>query len=398
MPNVIFAAPMISENATRTIAAITALPGVRLGVVTLDPIEKIHAPIVQHWRVADILDAEQLGTAVSEVASRMGGVDRLFASYEQLQEPIAEVRERFGIAGMGVEAARNFRDKARMKDIFVREGLPCARHARVGSAVEAWQFASLSGFPMVCKPLEGAGARATFRVDTPQQLEEALRISPPPFLLEEHITGDEHSFEGLCIDGRMVWHSLTRYRPTPLEVLQNGWIQWTIALPREIDDPRYDDIRAAAARALDVLGMRTGLCHMEWFRRRDGSIAISEVAARPPGAQIMDLMSIAHEVDFDSVWVRLMIFGTFEPPARKYAAGIAFLRGQGEGRVKAIHGLEAAQREVGPLVVRTKLPVLGQSPTGTYEGEGFVIVRDRETAVVERALERIISIVRVELG
>ena len=396
--NVIFAAPILSENAARAIAAASRIDGVRLGVITQDPAEKLRQPVAQHWRVDNILDLDQLAWAVDNVSQRLGGADVLFAAYEQLQVPIAQLREKFGIPGMGVEAAKNFRDKARMKDVFDAAGLPCARHARIESEDEAWRFANANGYPLVYKPLEGAGAKSTFRIDNAQQLRDALKISPPPTLLEEHIVGDEHSWEGVCVDGKLVWSSLTHYRPTPLEVLRNGWIQWCIILPREIDDPRYDDIREAGARALEVLGMKTGLCHLEWFRRRDGSIAISEVAARPPGAQIMDLVSFAHEIDFDDAWVRLMILGTFEPPQRKWSTGIAFLRGQGEGRVKAIHRLEEAAAEVGSLVVRAKLPTVGQSPTGSYEGEGFIIVRHRETAVVEQALQKIINLIRVELG
>jgi len=398
MPNAVFVAPILSENASRVIAAAAKLDGVRLGVITQDPAEKLRSAVAQHWRVDDVLDVEQLGRAVEAVGERLGGVDRLFAAYEQLQVPIALVRERFGIEGMSSEAARNFRDKARMKELFDAHGLPCARHARVTSEDEAWRFVEANGYPVVVKPLEGAGARSTYRVDTAAQLTDALRIAPPPLLIEEHILGEEHSFEGVMVDGRLVWHSLTRYRPTPLEVLRNGWIQWCIVLPRETSDPQYDDIRDAGERALEVLGMSTGLCHLEWFRRRDGSIAISEVAARPPGAQIMDLVSHAHEIDFDAAWTRLMIDGTFEPATPKWSAGVAFLRGQGEGRVTAIHRVEEAAAAVGPLVVGSRLPSIGQAPTGSYEGEGFIIVRDRETAVVERALETIINLIRVELG
>jgi biotin carboxylase len=390
---VIFAAPVLSENANRVIAAASRL-GVRLGVITQDRAEKLQSPVAQHWRVDDVLDVDQLAWAVDNIAQRLGRIDVLFAAYEQLQVPIAVVRERFGIDGMSAERARNFRDKARMKDVFNQHGLPCARHARVESADEALQF----GYPMVYKPLEGAGAKSTFRIDDEAQLRDALRIAPPPVLLEEFVVGDEHSFEGVCVDGKLAWHSLTHYRPTPLEVLQNEWIQWCIILPREIDEPQYDDIRAAGARALEVLGMRTGLCHLEWFRRRDGSIAISEVAARPPGAQIMDLVSYAHEIDFDEAWVRLMILGTFDLPQRKWATGIAFLRGQGEGRVKMLHRVEEAAREVGSLVVKAKLPSIGQAPMGGYEGEGFIIVRHAETHVVEAALQKIITLVRVELA
>ena len=396
--NVIFAAPVLSENASRVIAAAARLEGVRLGVITQDPAENLRTEVAQHWRVDDVLNVDQLARAVENVSARLGGTDVLFAAYEQLQVPVALIRERFGIAGMRSEAARNFRDKARMKDRFAEAGLPCARHARVAKDEDAWRFAEANGYPLVYKPVEGAGARSTFRIDDAGQLRDALRIAPPPAMLEEHIVGEEHSFEGVCIDGRLVWHSLTHYSPTPLEVIRNEWIQWCILLPREIDDPRYDDIRAAAARALEVLGMGTGLCHLEWFRRRDGSIAISEVAARPPGAQIMDLVSFAHDIDFDEAWVRLMVLGTFEPPPRRYSAGIAFLRGQGEGRVKDIHRLEEAAREIGSLVVATKLPSIGQTPAGGYEGEGFIIVRHAETAVVEEALRTIINLVRVELG
>jgi hypothetical protein len=144
--------------------------------------------------------------------------------------------------------------------------------------------------------------------------------------------------------------------------------------------------------------MTTGLSHMEWFRRRDGSIAISEVAARPPGAQITTVISRAHDFDFLRAWARVMIDGVFEAPPRRYAVGAAFLRGQGQGRVRAIHGLDLVQRELGSLVTDARLPAPGQPASPSYEGEGYVILRHEETAVVERALQRLIGVVRVELG
>lgn len=406
MRNVIFAAPMLSENASLSIVATAQLEGVRLGVISHDPLEKlaesIRSQVAAHWRVDDILNSDQLAWAVENLSARLGRVDRLFAAYEQLQVPIAMVRERFGIDGMRADVARNFRDKGRMKDLLQKAGIPCARHRPISTAAEASDFIGEIGYPIVYKPLQGAGAQATFRIENAEQLDRALHISPPesgPVLIEEYIVGDEQSFESISIDGRTVWHSLTHYQPTPLEVLRNDWIQWCIVLPREIDDPRYDDIRDAASRALEVLGMQTGLTHMEWFRRPDGSLAISEVAARPPGAQIMKLISYAHEVDFEAAWTRLMVFGTFDPPERRWATGAAFLRGQGEGsRVKALHRVHEAVREVGSLVVEARLPSIGQASMGTYEGEGWIIVRHQETAVVEQALEKLITLIRVELG
>jgi hypothetical protein len=60
--------------------------------------------------------------------------------------------------------------------------------------------------------------------------------------------------------------------------------------------------------------------------------------------------------------------------------------------------VEEAAAAVGPLVVAARLPSIGAAPSGSYEGEGFIIVRDRDTAVVGRALETIINLIRVELG
>jgi hypothetical protein len=144
--------------------------------------------------------------------------------------------------------------------------------------------------------------------------------------------------------------------------------------------------------------MDTGVSHCEWFRRADGSVAISEIAARPPGAQITTMISRAHDIDFVRAWAALHLFGTFDVPERKYAVGAAYLRGQGRGVVTALEGLDVAARELGALVTDYRLPTPGQAPTGSYEGEGFIIVRHPETAVVTHALRRLVSTIRVRLG
>jgi biotin carboxylase len=406
MPFVIFAAPWFTENAVRFIEATAGVPGVRLAVVSLEPQEllapRLRDRLVAHWRVEDIFDPEQLAHAARRLSKHRNPIHRFYGSNEQLQVPLAEAREMLGVEGMSAEATRNFRDKSRMKNVLREAGVPCARHRLVGSVEEGRTFAEEVGFPVVVKPPAGAGAEGTFRADGAESLDAALKVSAPsperPALVEEFITGEEHSLETISVGGRAVWHSLTHYYPTPLEVVRNPWIQWRVLLPREVDDSRYDDIRAAGALALEALGMETGLTHLEWFRRADGSVAISEVGARPPGAQITTLVSRAHDFDFLHAWARVMVYGEFEPPERRYAAGAAFLRGQGSGRVRAVHGLEQAERELGDLVTDVKLPQVGQESARSYEGEGYVIVRHPDTEVVREALLRLVSIVRVELG
>jgi carbamoylphosphate synthase large subunit len=406
MSNVVFVAPYFMDATLRFVAAAASLPGVRLGLVSQDPASKLQpalrAQLTAHEQVADALDPRQITAAVRALEPRLGGpVQRLLGTLEQLQVPLAHARRNLAIGGLDVESAHNFRDKARMKAVLERHDLPCARHRLAQTAEEVWAFRRDVGYPLVLKPPAGAGARDTYRIDNDDELERALAAVPPSrgaVLMEEFVVGDEYSFDSVFIGGRMVWHSISRYFPTPLEVLNTPWIQWVVLLPREIDGAEYEPIRRAGARAVQVLGMQTGLSHMEWFRRRDGSIAISEVGARPPGAQFTTLLSYAHDIDMYKAWAQLMIFDAFDPPPRHYAAGAAFLRGQGTGRVVAIHGLDAVRRAVAPVVVEAKLPRAGQSPSGTYEGDGYLIVRHPETRIVENALHQIVSTIRVELG
>jgi hypothetical protein len=401
-----FVAPYLLEATARFVSAAAELPDVRLGLVTCEPVDRIpphlRERLAAHWRVEDALDPRQLEWAVSGLGGQMGRVERLVGALEQLQVPLAQVRESLGIPGMDVRTAVNVRDKSQMKETLRAAGIPCARHALVRSPGEALAFADQVGFPLVAKPPDGAGAQSTFRLDDGDMLRGWLAAVPlggdSPALLEEFLTGEEHTFDSVTLGGTTVWSSIADYRPPPLEVLRTPWIQWTVVVPRDISGPRYEGIHRWGPAALKALGVTDALTHMEWFARPDGSVAVSEVAARPPGAQLSSMHGYAHDFDLYRAWTEVVIHGRFDVPERRYAAGTAYLRGLGRGRVRAVHGLDAVQQQIGHLVVEARIPQPGQPAATDYLGEGYAMVRDPDTAVVEDALHRIVSGVRVELA
>ncbi len=65
--------------------------------------------------------------------------------------------------------------------------------------------------------------------------------------------------------------------------------------------------------------------------------------------------------------------------------------------MRAVHGVEELQQQLGHLVVEARLPQAGQPAASDYLGEGYVMVRDPDTEVVRDALGRIVTGVRVEL-
>jgi hypothetical protein len=401
-----FVAPYLLDATARFVEAAARLPGVELALVTCEPEDQLPADVrsslAAHWRIDSALDAGQIAAAVQALGERLGPVQRLMAVLEQLQVPVAQVREHLGIAGMDAATAHNFRDKAQMKSVLRAAGVPCARHRLADSAAAVAGFAREVGFPLVVKPPAGAGAKSTFRLDDLDDLRVWLEAAPPGpdrlALLEEFLTGEEGSYDSVMVDGQIVWDSVSSYLPTPLEVLRNPWIQWIVLMPRDIGGPENAGIRAIAPTALRALGLHTGLTHLEWFRRPDATVAISEVAVRPPGAQISSMLCYAHDFDLYGAWAQLMVHGSFAPPERSWSVGTVFLRGQGTGRIRAVHGLDKLPAEVGSVVVESRLPEPGQLSSSSYEGDGYIIVRHPDTAVVTNALGRLVTGVRVELG
>ncbi len=408
MRHVVFVAPRFLANTLRYLSAFADLSGARVSVISEDPESRL-APALRdklagHYRVDNCLEGAELIRACQAIAKGVGPIDRLAGSLEQLQIAMAEARDVAGIPGMGVEVARNFRDKDRMKEVLRAAELPVARSVLADSVEALRAFTAQVGFPIVVKPPAGLGARATFRIASRDQLDAMLGLglapsSAAPVQAEEFVRGREFTCETVTIAGRTVWRSGTRYYPGPLEVLENPWMQYVVLLPREADDPTWRSFDPINEAALQALGAGTALTHMEWFLRDDGSMLVNEVGARPPGVHIMPMMGLTHEIDMFAAWAELMTFDRFDPKPRRWAAGAAFLRGQGRGsRVVAVHGWDEVRARLGDTLVEVSLPTLGQPRASGYEGEGYVLVRHATTEGARTALEQIVSRVRVELG
>ncbi len=406
MPVVVFVAPLCNAAALASLEALAKQPDISLGVISHFAQEQlplhIRLRLAAHWQTASAADTAELLYAAEKMHTYFGKIDVILSTNEHVQEALALIREKFGIAGMRPDVAHNFRDKARMKQHFFEHQIPCARFQRLTSRQAAYDFIEQVGFPIILKPLCGAGSLSTFFVDTYAQLETALaQLNPSEWnvaLAEEFISGAEHSLETVMHHGKAVWQSVSRYLPNALDVMQNAWIQWRIIVPNAAEQAAYRDIRHAGQAALSCLGLETGISHLEWFRRPDARFAISEVGARPPGAQILTLHSRAFGCNLYEEWIRLMVYDQFSVPTQRYACGVAFLRAQGYGVIKHVTGLDEVMRECSALITDVQPPKLHAAPTGTYEGDGFIIVRHEETAKVEQALEYIINTVRVTLG
>ncbi len=399
--NVVFIAPFPTDVTMRFARAAKTLKDVNLLGVVHTPAKGKDARLF-HDKVLieDPMSSRDIINGIKELRRRHGEPFRIIGVLEHLQVQIAEAREAFGVPGTDPEVADLFRDKARMKKRLADHGLPVARNRIIHSLKDAQSFAEEVGFPLVLKPPAGVGSKSTFRVRGMSELMElinGLHVSPQnPILGEEFLQGREYSFETITVGGVPQVHSISTYSPTCLEAVENPWIQWCCMLPRDISGTEYDGARQIGFGAIKALGLDAGMTHMEWFRRKDGSLAIGEIAQRPAGANISIMNAYCHDVDIYKAWVRSLVDGAFDGPwVRKYAVGTAFLRGMGRGRVAGATGFKEVYKAYGKYICEARIPDIGAPKSDSYEGDGYVVVRHPTDDGVKEMLKGIIETVKI---
>ena len=407
MKHVVLVAPYFGPTMRTCLYAFANLEDIKLGLISNQPQDAIPSALADkvhgHYKVDNALNPDDLEKACRAFAAEWGQVDRLVGYLEHLQGPMAEVRTRMDIPGMKRETAQNFRDKNTMKATLRSAGLPVAKQKKITGAEDVRLFAEGVGYPIVLKPLAGVGSKNTLRIANEDDLLSALNLLLPseaePVQAEQFVQGEEHTLEAVTIAGQTVWQSSTYYLPGPLKVIENPWMQYCVLLPREQAPAHVSAFASLNGKALDALGMETGLSHMEWFSTAQNGPVISEVGARPPGVNIMLMMGYAHGVDMWQKWAELLVHERWEMPERKAAVGCAFLRAQGRGQtVSAVQGLAEAQAGVEGLVLEARLPKVGQPRSSHYEGEGYIMISAPDTERVVQGLRHIITNVRVIAG
>ncbi len=223
---------------------------------------------------------------------------------------------------------------------------------------EAWEAAERIGYPLVLKPIAGAGSADTYRCDSAKDFEEALartqRVTEAS--VEEYVMGEEFTFDTVCIDGKPAFENVAQYLPKPIEARSEEWISPVIITVRDLKQPKLQKGLELGRNVLSALGMGDGFTHMEWFLTPKGEAVFGEIGCRPGGARLVDQMNYTCDIDLFREWARVACWKSFDAPTeRKYNCGIIFKRAKGRGRITRITGLKSYLRRFGDHVVEEKL-------------------------------------------
>ncbi|MFE4832216.1 acetyl-CoA carboxylase biotin carboxylase subunit family protein [Streptomyces sp. NPDC056672] len=233
--------------------------------------------------VLDTRDEARLDTVARRLA-REKGIENAVALHEKDVLRVARIREEFALGGMGVAETFRFRDKLLMKDILAEDGysnIPRYVQLSPGEPLPAldWRGAG------VVKGRMRMGAMQVRIVESKDAAERAVRelsaddAGPE---IEEYVEGAMYHCDSVVHGGKVLFSSASEYL-TPCanyrDVAYNGSFLLT-------DGPVRDEVVREAEEAIRILGLTSGVTHIEFIRRPSGELVFCEAAARPAGGSV----------------------------------------------------------------------------------------------------------------
>ncbi|HEV2452083.1 MAG TPA: ATP-grasp domain-containing protein [Streptosporangiaceae bacterium] len=361
------------------------------------------AALAHYAQVGSLADEGAVVAAVLGLA-RLVRIDRVECLWEPYMLLAARLREVLGLPGLTVDQTVPFRDKERMKELLGGAGLRTPRHQSTATVAGVWEAAERLGYPLIVKPIAGAGAADTYRADSATDLDAMLPMlrHVPHIIVEEFIDGEEFTYDTICAGGQVLFENICWYRPRPLLTKLHEWISPVTVALRALDVPDLAAGRALGRAAVKVLGFRDGFTHMEWYRKADGEAVFGEIGARPPGGRMVDVMNYATDADLFLAWAEAITQGRIcGPVERRYNAAVIFKRAEGVGRITGYAGLERLLADYSEHVVALDLLPIG-APRRDWRAvivsDGMVIVRHRELSKTLEMAERFAADLRLHAG
>ncbi len=365
--------------------------------------ERARTSLSGYLRVENLWDEDAVVREVREWV-RGHGIERVECLWEPGVVLAARLREALDVPGMRVEQATAFRDKEVMKQVLDRAGVRTPKHRRGRTVEECRAAAEELGYPLIVKPIAGAGSADTYPVRNDSDLEEALELTRhvPEVSVEEFIEGEEYTYDTVCSRGEILFHNVAWYRPKPLVARLNPWISSQAICLRDAEAPEMKAGRALGESVLQALGFETGFTHMEWFRTPSGEAVFGEIGARAPGARLVHAMNYSCDLDLFAGWAEAVCFGSLsQDTTKRYNTGLIFKRAIGEGTIQRYEGLDAILAQHGEHVCNIELVPIGHPRRDWRKvvvGDGWLVVRHPNLETTLEIANKLVADFRIVAG
>ncbi len=343
------------------------------------PSATLSRPLAGIWVVPFCTPIDALWSGIRARFPDIGSANQAPAAVIALTESAVSVaaalRARWRLPGVDTRTAHVCRDKFAMKRAARSHGITCADFARVGTRTSASNLVQRLGLPLVLKPVDSSGSRGTVNARTFTDVEQNLEAG---LLAEAYVHGLEMSVESFVHDGRVVFANPTEYL-LPL---------WANVVPASLSESTLTEVLDLNQRVINSFQIQRGMTHLELFLTSGGPV-FGEIALRPPGGYLMDLIERSYGFD---PWQCLLDIELGSLPqlvstARNFNG--VWLLHPGQGRVRRVAGCELAQRVSGVELVEchVKAGSLLRPREGSGQSVGRIVASGGSRKDVVNALQ-----------
>ena len=255
----------------------------------------------EYYKVGSLENYDEVYRAVAFFIFKYGRIDWLESNNEYWLEKDAQLRTDFHItSGFQVEDMTRIKYKSKMKEFYIKAGVPVARYHLVDDLEGCRAFLEKVGYPVVAKPDNGVGAAGTYKLKCDEDLVHFIEDYPKhvPYIMEEFIDAQVNSYDAI-IDSK----------GEPIFETGNVTLSNLMEVVNTLDNSLYfihkelpEDTRAAGRATVKSFGVKSRFVHFEFFRlNRDheglgkaGQIMALEVNMRPCGGFTPDMIAFDH--------------------------------------------------------------------------------------------------------
>lgn len=364
------------------------------------------AQIADLVEVDDLSDFEAVCGAVQKITDHVGPVDRIVAVSEATLAIAAEVRAALGIPGPRPEDVALYRNKLQMKEAVAEAGIRAPRFASCDSAEStaesavdsAVDFARATGFPLILKPVSGAGSRGVHRVEDEAALTTLLeQIDTGDYELEEYIEGPIYHVDGFVgEDSRIPFMAVSRYVNDCLAFEAAGQPLGSVIVQAS---PLRSRVEEFARKCVAALNMASMPFHLELFVTAEEDLVFLEIAGRIGGAEVPYLTEKVFGINLFEPWLAAFCDEKVTIPAVTGDPSGGWLIIPKPEDLPARVVTATSMREKCPTIWRELVPEAGEvlPVGGSYDAVHsgrFILVGDE--ADVEEDIRRIIADFHIE--
>ena len=280
----------------------------------------------EYYKVDSLENEDQVYRAVAFFIFKHGRIDWLESNNEYWLERDAKLRTDFNItSGFQVEDIPRIKYKSKMKEYYIKAGIPVARHHLVDTLEGCLEFIKKVGYPVIAKPDNGVGASHTYKLSDEEELKQFLDQKLPhiPYIMEEFVDAEVNSYDAIIdANGEPVFETGNVTPNSIMDIVNNAdnSIYYIVKTLKP-------DVKKAGRATVKSFGVKSRFVHFEFFRLlkdhkvlgKKGDVIALEVNMRPCGGFTPDMINFAHSTNVYKIWADMIAFGHSTVPVGKHA-------------------------------------------------------------------------------